>query len=93
MSEMRLQSLTMTGRIEGSLIPRGAEVFFRVRSTDVFECVAVEKAAENLAKYCQDGDEIIIEGKLVKRVFMGNPMTLVEVKYVSFGRKQRSLRV
>ena len=37
------------------------------RETDFFRCVAWRKQAENIAKYCQKGTQVAVEGRLQNR--------------------------
>ena len=37
------------------------------RETDFFRCVAWRKQAENIAKYCQKGSQVAVEGRLQSR--------------------------
>lgn len=37
------------------------------RETDFFRCVAWRKQAENIAKYCQKGSQVAVEGRLQNR--------------------------
>ena len=95
-SEIRMQEVTLTGRMVGDPIVRGDEVYFKVNAEDEmapFPCISNGSTAENLAKYCRNDDEISIEGKLIWRTFKGSdPTLLVYVRYVSYGRKDRTLR-
>jgi len=91
--EMDMQNLMMTGRIE-EIHPRFPnEVYFSLRcGQDIFPCVAVDKTAEALAKHCQPGDEISLEGKLAFWKFADGPALFIEARYISFGRKGHSIR-
>lgn len=37
------------------------------RETDFFRCIAWRKQAENIAKYCQKGTQVAVEGRLQNR--------------------------
>jgi len=39
------------------------------RETDFFRCVAWRKQAENIAKYCQKGSQVAVEGRLQNRSY------------------------
>ena len=39
------------------------------RETDFFRCVAWRKQAENIAKYCQKGTQVAVEGRLQNRSY------------------------
>lgn len=59
-----------------------------------FHCYCAGKSAENLEKFCSAGDEISIEGELSWHKFANEPreVLLIHVRYVSYGRKSRTLR-
>ena len=39
------------------------------RETDFFRCVAWRKQAENIARYCQKGSQVAVEGRLQNRSY------------------------
>ena len=39
------------------------------RETDFFRCIAWRKQAENIAKYCQKGSQVAVEGRLQNRSY------------------------
>jgi len=94
--EIRMQEVVLIGRMVGDPIPRkeGTYFYFRADKDQApFPCVCDGKTSENLVKYCQDGDEFSIEGKLQWRRFIDTgDMLLVYVRYISYGRKLRTLR-
>lgn len=94
--EIRMQETVLVGRMVGRPIARDAETYFRLQADKgqaPFPCVCDGKTAENLLRFCQDGDEISIEGKLIWRHFRNTGDTLlIYARYVSYGRKLRTLR-
>lgn len=93
MGEMEIQSVTVAGWIATDPIGVNEEVFFKIRSGELFPCVAVGNKATSIENYCKQGDEVVLQGKLAWRHFKQGPMLLIEVHYVSFGRKGQTLRV
>lgn len=91
-----MQEAVLVGRIVGAPIVRDDGTYFRFQADKEqapFPCVCEGTTAENLAKYCQDGDEFSIEGKLVWRKFNDSGNTLlIFARYISYGRKLRTLR-
>jgi len=94
--EIRMQEVLLVGRMVRNPIVRGDSVYFRFQADKdqaPFPCVCDGKTAENLLKFCQDGDEFSIEGKLQWRKFRNTGDTLlIYVRYTSYGRKLRTLR-
>ena len=94
--EIRMQEAFLAGRMVGDPIVRDEGVYFRFQADKdqaPFPCVCDGKTAENLLKFCQDGDEFSIEGKLQWRKFRNTGDTLlIYVRYTSYGRKLRTLR-
>lgn len=91
-----MQEVVMVGRLVGSPIVREDGTYFRFQADKgqaPFPCVCEGTTAENLVAYCQDGDEMSLEGKLSWRKFneTGNTL-LIFVRYISYGRKLRTLR-
>lgn len=94
--EIRMQEVVLVGRIVGDPVVREEGTYFRFQADKEqppFPCICDGKTAENLLKFCQGGDEISIEGKLIWRHFRNTGDTLlVYVGYTSYGRKLRTLR-
>lgn len=69
-------------------------LFEAEQDQDPFHCFCEAKAAENLRQYCQTGDEFSLEGKLAWKSFDNEPkpLLLINVRYVSYGRKKKTLR-
>ena len=94
--EIRMQEVLLVGRMVGAPMARDGSVYFRFQADKdqpPFPCVCDGKTAENLLKFCQDGDEFSVEGKLVWRKFRNTGNTLlIYARYISYGRKLRTLR-
>ncbi len=95
--EIRLQEVVLVGRIVGAPIARPDGTYFRFqgdKDQPPFPCVCDGKTAENLRKYCQDGDEFSIEGKLQWKKFSDTARNVLFIyaRYISYGRKLRTLR-
>ena len=94
--EIRMQEVLLVGRMVRDPIVRQDGVYFRFqadKNQPPFPCVCDGKTAENLLKFCQDGDEFSIEGKLQWRKFRNTGDTLlIYVRYTSYGRKLHTLR-
>jgi hypothetical protein len=95
MSEIRMQDLTLVGRMSGDPITMGERCFFKIDAGGnlPFPAFCDRKTAENMIKYLKAGDEISIEGKLHMEQFLGEPKhtLLVFARHISYGRKNRSL--
>jgi hypothetical protein len=96
MSEIRMQDLTLVGRMHGDPIAvASGECYFKIDggSNEPLPCFCTEKTALNMVKYLKAGDEISIEGKLHMVQFKSEkkPMLLVFARHISYGRKNRSL--
>ena len=95
MSELRMQDLTLVGRMSGDPMSIGEQCFFRIDSGGnlPFPAFCEGKTALNMVKYLKAGDEISIEGKLHMQQFAGEPKAtlLVYARHISYGRKNRSL--
>lgn len=97
MSEIRMQEVLLVGRIQGEPKKTGNECYFRLgaeEGQEPFPCLCNEKTAENMSKYLHNGDEISIEGKLMWRKFANEdkPMLIIYARYISYGRKARTLQ-
>ena len=94
--EIRMQEVLLVGRMVGNPIVRKEGVYFRLQADKAqspFPCFCAGKTAENLVKFCQEGDEFSVEGKLQWRQFRNSGETLlIHVRYISYGRKLRTLR-
>ena len=95
MSEIRMQDITLVGRMSGDPIPMTTgECYFKIDAGAnlPIPCFCNEKTALNMVKYLKAGDEIAIEGKLRMVQFRGEQHTLlVFARHISYGRKNRSL--
>ena len=95
MSEIRMQDLTLVGRMVGSPMSIGEQCFFRIEAGGnlPFPAFCEGKTALNMVKYLKAGDEISIEGKLHMTQFAGEPKhtLLVFARHISYGRKNKSL--
>lgn len=96
MSEIRMQETLLVGRVQGNPKAIQGECYFMmdVGEQKPFPCMCTGKTAENMSKYLHHGDEISIEGKLMWRKFANQeqPMLLIHARYISYGRKARSLQ-
>lgn len=93
--EIRMQEVVLVGRMIGDPIVREDGTFFRFqgdRDQAPFPCVCDGKTAENIMKFCQDGDEFSLEGKLQWREFKSGKALMIYARYASYGRKLRTLR-
>jgi hypothetical protein len=97
MSEIRMQDLTLVGRMVGDPMSIGEQCFFRIEAGGnlPFPAFCNGKTALNMVKYLKAGDEISIEGKLHMTQFAGEPKhsLLVFARHISYGRKNRPLVV
>jgi hypothetical protein len=95
MSEIRMQDLTLVGRMSGDPMPIGEQCFFRIDAGGnlPFPAFCEGVTATNMIKYLKAGDEITIEGKLHMLQFAGDPKPtlLVFARHISYGRKNRPL--
>jgi hypothetical protein len=96
MSEIRMQDLSLVGRMRGDPIPMtNGECYFKIDAgaNEPIPCFCSEKTATNMVKYLKAGDEIVIEGKLHMVRFKSEkqPTLLVFARHISYGRKNRSL--
>lgn len=96
MSEIRLQEVVLVGRILGEPQHVGEESFFRMKADDhqeAFPCFCDGRTAENMKRHLHSGDEISIEGQLVWKEFSNtSPMLVIYARFVSYGRKARTLQ-
>lgn len=97
MSEIRINEVFLAGRIaQGPIQTDDGRVHFLFEANaeqDPFHCVCGEKAAGNLLQFCGEGDELSVEGDLRWVDFPDSGKTLIiHVRYVSYGRKARTLR-
>lgn len=93
--EIRMQEVILMGRMVGNPIVREEGTYFRFqadRDQAPFHCVCDGKTAENLVRFCQDGDEFSLEGKLQWREFKSGKVLMIYARYISYGRKLRTLR-
>lgn len=96
--EIRMNEVVLAGRTTSPMIerPDGTTHFlFEGDSTQKpFHCFCEGVIAENLRKFCQQGDEFSLEGQLTWYQFKNEPrpVLLVKVRYTSFGRKLATLR-
>ena len=96
MSEIRMQDLTLVGRMYGDPIPMtNGECYFKIDagSNEPLPCFCNEKTASNMVKYLKAGDEISIEGKLHMVQFKSEKQhtLLVFARHISYGRKKLSI--
>jgi len=96
MSEMRLQEVSLIGRMKSDPISTDSkECYFKIDAGGnlPFPCFCNGKTAENATKFLKDGDEVAIEGKLHMKQFRGEkqPILLVFARHISYGRKTHSL--
>ncbi len=96
MSEIRMQDLTLVGRMATDPIAMtNGECYFKIDAGAnlPIPCFCTAKTAENMIKYLKSGDEIGIEGRLHMVQFKGDkrPALLVFSRHISYGRKNRSL--
>lgn len=94
MSEIRMQDLTLVGRMKGDPIAMvEGECYFKIDAGGnlPFPCFCNDKTATNMIKYLKAGDEITIEGKLHMVQFKGEKQhqLLVFARHISYGRKNR----
>lgn len=61
------------------------------KQTDFITCVFWRKNAETVSKYCEKGDQVLVEGELQSRLYEGKSgkMTVYEISVVSFQMLQR----
>lgn len=97
MGEIRVNEVFMAGRI--SRRPTKTNdglvhfLFDSTGSQPMFHCVCEGKTADNLLQYCESGDEISLEGELRWIDFPNTGKSLIIfVRYISYGRKLRTLR-
>ncbi len=96
MSELRMQDVTLVGRMKGDPIAMtNGECYFKIDSGAnlPIPCFCNKKTAANMIKYLKDGDEISIEGKLHMVQFKNAKQhtLLVFARHISYGRKNRPL--
>lgn len=96
--EIRMHEVILAGRMtkEPMTLPDGTThfLFEADQNQAPFHCFCEGVAAQNLLKYCQQGDEFSVEGKLEWRKFANEnrPLLLIRVRYISYGRKLKTLR-
>jgi len=95
--EIRMNEVVLAGRMasDPKALPDGTVHFLLDAGAEKpFQCFCREKTAENLLKFCSRGDEFSVEGKLAWVSFAGQPKPelLIEVKFISYGRKLTTLR-
>ena len=97
MSEIRMTEVFAAGRIaRGPVKTANGKAHFLIEASEdqePFHCVCSGRTAETVLEFCQTGDEISTEGELLWLKFKGTGKSLViDVRYVSYGRKMRTLR-
>ena len=94
-----MNEVVLAGRLVGRFARLADEtVHFRLEASadqEPFHCYAEAVTGENLIKFCSAGDEISVEGELVYRKFTNSPKPtlLIHVRFISYGRKNRTLRL
>lgn len=98
MNEVKMNEVMLAGRIASDLnhLPDDSVHFL----IDVLEedkpihCFCRNETAKNILKFCEKGDEVSCDGNLTRYKFINEkePQLLVQVRYISYGRKQRTLR-
>lgn len=92
--EMRMNGLVLTGRLVGDPKTLQTGTYFRLRADDnqpPFPCVCDGLTAKNLVANCHDGDEVSLEGWLEWRKFKNGDMLIILARFISYGRKARTL--
>lgn len=96
--EIKMCEVLVAGRISSDLtrLDNGSVHFLlnALEGESPLHCFAEETTADNLMKFCEKGDEVSCEGQLDYYQFANQqkPQLLVKVRYVSYGRKKRTLR-
>lgn len=95
---LRINEVMLVGQIASDLVRLSDDTLHFLLSVDLdtapVHCFCEGVTADNLEKYCKKGDEICCEGRLRAYQFDGSPRPdlLVQVRFVSFGRKLDSAR-
>ena len=92
--ELRMNGTVLTGRLVGDPKTLRTGTYFQLRAEDEqspFPCVCDGLTAKNLVANCHEGDEISLEGRLEWRRFASGSMLLVYARFISYGRKARTL--
>ena len=96
LSELRMQEVTLFGRMVGEPIAREDGTYFLFEADEgqePFPCVCDGKTAKNMEEYLRSGDEFTIQGELVWKEFRNtSPRLMVYARYTDYGRKDRTLR-
>lgn len=98
MSEIRMNEVVLAGRTTSPLIrQKDGSVHFLFEADSQqkpFHCFCEGVVADNVERFCKEGDEFSLEGQLTWYQFKNDlrPSLLVKVRYVSFGRKLTTLR-
>ena len=97
--ELRMNEVVLSGRIvQGPTALPDETTHFLLQAGEEGEppihCFGEGVSVERLRQYCQKGDEISLEGRLESRTFANekSPRLLVKVRFISYGRKDRTLR-
>jgi len=100
--EIRMCEVGLAGRIasrivstsDGSDNQKAHFMLDALEEGNPIQCYCEGETAENLLKFCEEGDEISCEGSLQHYQFSNEkaPRLLVKVRYISYGRKRRTLR-
>ncbi len=96
--EIKMNEVMLAGRVTSDLsrLDNGSVHFLldAVEGEAPVHCFCEGVTAENLLKFCERGDEISCEGNLAKYQFANQrgPQLLINVRFVSYGRKRRTLR-
>ena len=96
MSEIRTNEVFIAGRIaRGPVRSSDGIAHFLLegsREQAPFHCICRGTKADNLMKYCAQGDEVSVEGDLEWMNFPNTGRTLlIYARFVSYGRKLRTL--
>ena len=96
MGEIRVNEVFIAGRIaQGPVRSADGIAHFLLagsREQAPFHCICRGIKADNLMKYCAQGDEVSVEGSLEWMNFPNTGRTLITyAEYVSYGRKLRTL--
>ena len=96
--EIKMCEIVLAGRIKSDLkvLDNGTVHFLMDCKEDSspIHCYCQGSTAENLMEFCERRDEISCEGTLDNYYFSGESKSrlIVCVEYISYGRKQRTLR-
>ena len=92
--EIKTSKVIASGRLTRDPAQVGENVHFLLDTGDAqpLHGFCAGETAKNLLRFCKGGDELCLEGELRHVQFTKGAQLLVVARYISYGRKERSLR-